>query len=87
MVQQTKSWEFLAHVDNDAGTTVIIGTTPTKTVIASTSAGTEAAWDCRVTVDDSDDTLQVEGLGSVSETIYWQASIRAVQNCTTLAHA
>ncbi len=79
---QTRSWDitFLVGKAGSATTTLI---NSTKTLIGTTATGNEASWDCQVSVDTADDTIQVEVQGYGSEVIYWEASMRVAQVCTT----
>ena len=61
---------FIGCIDNNAGTTALVGSVA-KTVVAEDTS----AWDCAVTADDTNDALIITVTGEAAHTIYWVGHI------------
>lgn len=61
-------------IDNNAGTTALVGTI-TVTVIAEDTA----AWDVTAEADNTNDALVIKVTGEAAKTIYWAAHVRTVE--------
>jgi hypothetical protein len=71
---ESAAYDFVGCIDNNAGTTALVGSV-TKTVVAEDTA----AWDCNVTADNTNDALIVTATGENSKTIQWVAFIQLVE--------
>lgn len=71
---ESAAYQFLGCIDNNAGTTALVGSVAT-TVIAEDTA----AWDCAVTADNTNDALVVTVTGEAAKTIRWVARIELVE--------
>lgn len=67
---ESAAYEFVGCIDNNAGTTALVGSV-TKTVIAEDTS----AWDADVTADNTNDALTITVTGENSKTIYWVATV------------
>jgi hypothetical protein len=66
---ESAGYKFEGVIDNNAGTTALVGTV-TKTVLAEDTA----AWDANVTADNSNGCLAITVTGEAGKTIYWVAT-------------
>jgi hypothetical protein len=71
---ESAAYDFIGCIDNNAGTTALVGSV-TKTVVAEDTA----AWDCNVTADNTNDALIITATGENSKTIQWVAFIQLVE--------
>ena len=71
---ESAAYEFVGCIDNNAGTTALVGSV-TKTVIAEDTS----AWDADVTADNTNDALIITVTGENSKTIYWVATVWTVE--------
>jgi hypothetical protein len=71
---ESAAYDFVGCIDNNAGTTALVGSV-TKTVVAEDTA----AWDCNVTADNTNDALIITATGENSKTIQWVAFIQLVE--------
>lgn len=67
-------YEVMGCIDNNAGTTALVGAV-TKTTISEDTA----AWDVDVVANDSLDILQVKVTGEASKTINWVAMLELIK--------
>lgn len=67
---ESAAYHFMGCIDNNAGTTALVGSV-TKTTVAEDTAG----WDCNVTADDANDALIITATGENAKTIQWVATI------------
>jgi hypothetical protein len=67
---ESAAYNFLGCIDNNAGTTALVGSV-TKTVVAEDTS----AWDCNVTEDNANGALIITATGENAKTIQWVASI------------
>lgn len=65
---ESAAYEFKGCIDNNAGTTALVGTV-TKTVLAEDTP----AWDCDVTASDANDAVTITVTGENAKTIRWVA--------------
>lgn len=65
-----KTWEFVAHLDRDAGTLALVAAV-TPTVVADSGV----PWSISVTADNTLKTLKVEVTGAASTTVRWACYI------------
>ena len=63
-------------IDNNAGTTALVGSVTTTTVAEDT-----AAWDVTATADDTNDGINVLVTGEASKTIRWVARAEIAEVC------
>lgn len=63
---ESAAYELLGCIDNNAGTTALVGSV-SKTVIAEDTA----AWDVSATADNTNDALSIKATGEASKTINW----------------
>lgn len=68
------AYEFKGLMNRDSGDPAIVGSV-TKTVIAETTA----AWDADVTVDTTNDAMQINVTGEAAKTINWVARVTLVE--------
>jgi len=71
---ESAAYQFLGCIDNNAGTTALVGSV-TTVVVAEDTAG----WDCAVTADNTNDALIVTVTGENAKTIQWVARIELVE--------
>ena len=71
---ESAAYEYVGCIDNNAGTTALVGTV-TETVIAEDTA----AWAVAVTADDTNDALIITVTGEAAKTIRWVARVELVQ--------
>jgi len=71
---ESAGYEFKGVIDNNAGTTALVGSV-SKTVFAEDTS----AWDFNITADDTNDSLKLEATGENAKTIYWVATCKIVQ--------
>lgn len=67
-------YRYRGVIDNNAGTTALVGSQQTKLAVEDT-----AAWACTVTADDTNDALAVKCTGEAAKTINWVAKIRLTE--------
>lgn len=67
-------YRFEGCIDNNAGTTALVGS-----VVAATPIEDTAAWACAVTADDTNDALIITVTGENSKTINWVARVVLVE--------
>ena len=67
---ESAAYEFVGCIDNNAGTTALVGSV-TKTVVAEDTAG----WDADVTADNTNDALVIKVTGENAKTIRWVATV------------
>jgi hypothetical protein len=67
-------YRFEGCIDNNAGTTALVGS-----VVAATPIEDTAAWACAVTADDTNDALIITVTGENSKTINWVAYVTTVE--------
>ena len=67
-------YRFEGCIDNNAGTTALVGS-----VVAATPIEDTAAWACAVTADDTNDALVITVTGENSKTINWVAYVTTVE--------
>lgn len=68
---ESAAYELLGCIDNNGGTTALVGSV-SKTVIAEDTA----AWDVAMTADDTNDALVISVTGEAAKTINWVANIQ-----------
>jgi len=71
---ESAAYEFKGCVDNNSGTTALVGSV-TKNVIAEDTV----AWDVDITADDTSDVIQITFTGENAKTIKWTASVEIVE--------
>jgi hypothetical protein len=71
---ESAAYDFVGCIDNNAGTTALVGSV-TKTIVAEDTS----AWDCNVTADNTNDALIITATGENSKTIQWVAFIQLVE--------
>lgn len=71
---ESAAYQFVGCIDNNAGTTALVGTVA-KTVIAEDNS----AWDADVTADDTNDGILITVTGEAAKTIRWVATIEATE--------
>lgn len=71
---ESAGYKFEGVIDNNAGTTALVGTV-TKTVLAEDTA----AWDADVVASDANDALVIQVTGEAAKTINWVARITLVE--------
>jgi hypothetical protein len=71
---ESAGYEFRGVIDNNAGTTALVGSQQIETDIEDIPA-----WSCAVTADDTNDALVIKCTGEASKTIYWVAFIELTQ--------
>jgi len=67
-------YRFEGCIDNNAGTTALVGS-----VVAATPIEDTAAWACSVDADNTNDALRVRVTGEGSKNISWKATVRIVE--------
>ena len=71
---ESAAYEFVGCIDNNAGTTALVGSV-TTTVVAEDTVG----WDCAVTADNTNDALIITVTGEASKTVRWGARIELTE--------
>lgn len=71
---ESASYVLEGCIDNNAGTTALVGTV-TQTVVAEDTA----AWDVTAVANDTTDTLDIKVTGEAGKTIRWVAFVRTVE--------
>ena len=71
---ESAAYEFVGCIDNNAGTTALVGSV-TTTVVAEDTVG----WDCAVTADNTNDALIITVTGEANKTIRWGARIELTE--------
>lgn len=72
---ESAAWEIKGCIDNNAGTTALVGTV-TSTTLGDDSGGT---WAVTVDADNTSDALRIRVTGEASKTILWVASVVTVE--------
>jgi len=67
-------YKFEGCIDNNAGTTALVGT-PVKTIIAEDTA----AWDVTITANNTLNSLVITATGEASKTISWKAKVEIIE--------
>lgn len=67
-------YRFEGCIDNNAGTTALVGS-----VVAATPIEDTSAWACAVTADNTNDALIITATGENAKTINWVARVHIVQ--------
>lgn len=71
---ESAGYRLVGVIDNNAGTTALVGTVD-KTAIAEDTA----AWDAAITADNTNDALTITVTGEAAKTIRWVAHGRVIQ--------
>ncbi len=71
---ESAGYGFVGVIDNNAGTTALVGA-----VVADTPIEDTAAWACAVTASDANDALIITVTGEAAKTIRWVAKVDIVQ--------
>ena len=67
-------YRFIGGVKNNGGTTALVGS-----VVSLGSGEDTVAWDCAVTADDTNDSLEITVTGEAAKTIRWVATARMTE--------
>jgi hypothetical protein len=71
---ESAMYKFHGCIDNNAGTTALVGS-----VVAETPIEDDADWACAITADDTNDALILTVTGEAAKTIYWVARVTTVE--------
>jgi hypothetical protein len=71
---ESAAYEIKGCIDNNAGTTAIVGAVSTNVTAEDT-----AAWDVLVDADNVNDALRIQVTGEAAKTIRWVAFVRTVE--------
>lgn len=70
-------YTFFGVIDNNAGTTALVGSLGTVTTIGEDVAG----WDVTATADDTNDGINILVTGAVGDAVQWVARVEVVETC------
>ena len=70
-------YTFFGVIDNNAGTTALVGSLGTVTTIGEDVVG----WDVTATADDTNDGINILVTGAASDAVQWVARVETVKTC------
>jgi hypothetical protein len=68
-------WEIKGGIDNNAGTTALVGC-PSVTTLGDDSS---AVWQININADDTNDALEITVAGQAAKTINWACALTLIK--------